>query len=187
MHALDRALNLLLGTPKRAGTVKVSRFEKPLESIAPAGNLFGIDKDPAQGENLENPRVKVALVLVAEMVNGQSRNHGVEWTAGQSCREGLNQELGFPASQANGSALQHIGRAIEEMNPRVLDPLNDRRRKESRARTEIEDARGGGAKSFDQLGYCAVELVKAGNESASLGVVGESVPNRLHGKYGNSS
>ena len=71
-HAPYRAVYLRLRAAKSAGSIEMSRLKKSLETGALAHYLLGVDENAAWRENTENAVVKSTLLLITQMMNGES-------------------------------------------------------------------------------------------------------------------
>lgn len=94
-HAFLRRADLVRGTAQGAGAVQVHVF---VESLVPGRrpeDLLRVDEESAGGEDGVNAREQVALVRVAEVMDGQRRDDRIERTRGQRVREFLDVQGGL--------------------------------------------------------------------------------------------
>jgi len=180
-HAFLRRADLVRGTAQGAGAVQVHVFVEPLVPGRRPEDLLRVDEESAEGEDGVNAREQIALVRVAEVMDGQRRDHRIERTRGQRVREFLDVQGGLEWRQPHLRFGQHLRRLVQQVERTRLDPPRDVLAQEARPRAQVEQGGGGFNGSRHQVRCGGVEGLKARNQPSAGEVVFGGVPDLAHG------
>jgi len=106
-------------------------------------DLLRVDEKSAGGEDGVNAREQIALVRVAEVMDGQRRDHRIERTRGPRVREFLDVQGGLEWRHPRLGFGQHLWRLVQQVERTRLDPPRNELAQDARPRAQVEQGGGG--------------------------------------------
>ena len=182
-HAFLCGADLVRGTAQGAGAVQMYVFVEPLVPGRRPEDLLRVDEESAGGEDGVNAHEQVALVRVAEMMDGQRRDDRIERTRGQRVREFLDVQGGLEWRQPSLGFGQHLRRLVQQVERTRLDPPRDELAQEARPCAQVEQGGGGFNGGRHQVRGGGVERVEARDQPSAREVVFGGVPDLAHGLF----